>query len=69
MAKAEINAEIMEDGVIKFTTDKIPDEHHADAEKFIEEVKELMGGPVVVIHKRAGHVHTNEKGEQIHHHH
>ncbi len=66
MAKAEILAEVLDDGTIRFETDRIPEEHHEDAEKFLEEVKELLGAEPKIVAKRAGHVHQHEKGQHTH---
>jgi len=55
-----INIEILEDGTVKFDTDKISDVNHVSADAFMEEVEKLLGGTVEVKSKRRkGHVHTH----------
>ena len=39
-----IEVEILEDGQIKFSTDKISAANHASADEFLAEVEELAGG-------------------------
>ena len=54
-----INYEILEDGTIKFTTDKISGPNHVSATKFMEEVARLAGGAVTV-EKRNPHSHSHQ---------
>ena len=39
--------EILEDGTIKATTDKISEENHLTAEQFLTFISQLLGGSVV----------------------
>lgn len=54
-----IDIEILEDGTIKFNTDKISDKNHASADDFLDEIENLLGG------KRE----TENKKKHNHHHH
>jgi|3_EtaG_2_1085321.scaffolds.fasta_scaffold111843_3 hypothetical protein len=55
-----INIEILEDGTVKFETDKISDARHVAADQFLTEVEELLGGPVDIKQKKKHHhVHTH----------
>lgn len=38
--------EILPDGTLKITTDKISAPNHANAEQFLRDTAKLMGGPV-----------------------
>ena len=40
----QMNIEILEDGTISFTTDKISQKNHASADEFLSEVQRLAGG-------------------------
>ena len=60
-----IDIEILDDGTIKFKTDKISDANHFSADEFLTECIELAGGEHVVEHKHKGakaHVHRHAKG-------
>ncbi len=67
--KAEIEIEILEDGTVKWSTGRIPDEHHDDADKLQQELEAALGGEVKRtqkvakgphVHTHGGHVHTHE---------
>lgn len=63
--------EILEDGTIKTTTDKISMPNHANSESFLREVGRLAGGNTVIkprglhlhsalhAHTQDGHTHTH----------
>lgn len=61
MKKDEINIEILPDGLIKTTTDKIGQANHSNAESFLREMARLAGG--VTATKKNPHAH-----DQHHHH-
>lgn len=66
--KAEIELEILEDGTIKWSTGRIPDEHHDDADKLQKELEAALGGEVVRDKKFAKHPHVHVDGGHVHHH-
>ena len=39
-----IEFEILEDGKVSVTTDKISDTHHLDADQLLEELESILGG-------------------------
>ena len=55
--------EILEDGQIKFTTDKISATNHANADEFLAEVEALAGGERVTEKKKSrfskSHAHNH----------
>lgn len=54
----EIQIEILEDGTIKSTTDKVSGANHANAEQFLRYVGQLAGGETTT-RNRKGHHHTH----------
>jgi len=53
-----MSIEILEDGTISVTTDKISDTNHVSADEFLAEVEKLAGG-VRNTAKRKNHYHTH----------
>lgn len=53
-----ITFEILPDGTIKTTTDKVSMPNHANAEAFLREVARLAGG-TVERKRRHGHTHSH----------
>lgn len=56
--------EILEDGTISVSTDKISAQNHVSADEFLSQVEELAGGERVVTKKKNkfAHVHTHNHG-------
>lgn len=52
-----INIEILEDGRIKITTDKIGQANHTCADNLLEEIARLMGGEVIRAKRSMAHTH------------
>ena len=65
MAQAELRIEILADGKISVTTDKIPGEHHVSADELLDFITLKAGGVRETTKRRAGHVHTHT-GEHVH---
>jgi len=61
----EIIFEILEDGTIKMSTNKISAANHLSAGQLLEQVQRLAGGPTTRESKRTGSLHTHID----HHHH
>jgi hypothetical protein len=59
--KLEIKIEILEDGTIKFVTDKIPKEQHKLADEFIKEVQSYLGGPISITQYKPVHQYEETK--------
>lgn len=63
-----IDIEILEDGTIKFTTDKVSGANHLSADEFLNEVCEAAGGKRVTEHRHGSkakahrHRHAHAKG-------
>jgi hypothetical protein len=56
-----INVEILEDGTLKMTTDKISMPNHAGAEALFREIITAMGGKAERVRRGAhSHSHTHE---------
>jgi len=53
-----MSIEILADGTISVTTDKISDTNHISADEFLAEVEKLTGG-VRHTEKRKNHYHTH----------
>jgi hypothetical protein len=55
--------EILEDGTIKTTTDKISGANHANAEQFLKHLATLAGGETSRVRRSdvQSHTHTNTK--------
>lgn len=66
-----IKIEVLEDGTIKTTTDKVSMPNHANAEAFLREVARLAGGKTERKARHGhigGHVHEHEHGGEFHSH-
>lgn len=56
----EITIEVLEDGTLRITTDKIGDVNHINAESLLKFIKSAMGGDVdVKVRKDIKHVHQH----------
>lgn len=58
----EIQFEILEDGQVKITTDKIANAHHTSADQLLDELEKMLGGPRVT-NKR-----DVSQARRVHHH-
>jgi len=67
MPKDVIRCEILPDGTIKSTTDKISPANHSTAEKFFTSLRSKLGGAMQRMTRGAGH-HHHEHGQQTHEH-
>jgi hypothetical protein len=65
--KDTIKIEILDDGRLKITTDKVSAANHTDAEHLLDHIQKACGGPVTVTQNRGGHEHPHE--HQHHHQH
>ena len=65
MDKMEI--QILEDGTIKISADKISQASHASAEAFLREVARLGGGQTVRTRKAHAHTHSHEEEHEHDH--
>ncbi len=59
----KITFEILEDGKVSISTDKISDKHHANADDLLKELQEMLGGQVK-IEKKKGQVHQHTYKKQ-----
>lgn len=59
-----INIEILPDGTIKMTTDRISGANHLSAEGFIRECVTLAGGKTKATRKGTAHAHTHAEKHQ-----
>lgn len=66
--KAEIEITILDDGTVKWSTGRIPAEHHDDADKLQLELEAALGGPVERTQKAAKGPHVHAHGGHIHEH-
>lgn len=64
----KMNIEILEDGTISISTDKISAENHVSADELLDQIETLMGGKRETTKTKIGHVHT-EQGKTIWHKH
>lgn len=63
----KMKIEILDDGTIKTSTDKVSMPNHANAEGFLREIRRLAGGKTESKRKTGHHhthSHTHEKGHQ-----
>ena len=67
MRKDSIEFEILPDGRIKWTTDKISPQNHTNADRFLAEVGRLHGGEET-IERRQGHSHSHQRYGHSHTH-
>ena len=56
--------EILADGTMKVTTDKVSMANHMSAEKFMKGVAEMLGGTVTKLKRkgRTSHTHSHDHG-------
>ncbi len=55
----DLEFEILEDGTIKVSTDKISEANHVSADKLLRLVAQLAGGEVKKTKRRHGHSHNH----------
>lgn len=59
-----IDIQILEDGTIKTSTDKVSAPNHSNAEAFLSQMAKLAGGKTERRRRTAGeHTHTHTTGE------
>ena len=58
----KLDIEILEDGTIQFSTDKISAKNHASADEFMAEIEKLCGGERVVEKRKQKYAHSHAKG-------
>lgn len=64
-----IQIEVLEDGTIKMSTDKVSMPNHANAEQFLREIARLAGGTSERKAKHGhSHSHSHEHGGEFHTH-
>ena len=64
----KVKIEILNDGTIKTSTDRISAPNHSNAEGFLSNMAKLTGGKVDRQRKGSGHhTHTHEHGETHQH--
>ena len=58
-----INVEILEDGTLSITTDKISEQNHMSADELIRDLEKVMGGKVEKNNRpdKKQHVHKIQK--------
>jgi hypothetical protein len=68
-----IDIRIEEDGTISMKTSAISATNHLSADKLLEDLEQMIGGPVIKIHdpdaKQHAHIHTHEHAHAGGHHH
>ena len=62
----DIQFEILDDGTIKVTTDKVSDANHVSADKLLRMVAELAGGEVKRTKRAHGHGHHHQGQSHSH---
>ena len=60
----ELKFEILEDGTIRTTSDKISGANHATADAILSAVAKLAGGDVKIERRGTGHSHTHTHAEK-----
>ena len=63
----QMKIEILEDGTISVSTDKISGTNHVSADEFLKEVAKLAGGTRTT-EKKKNHFHTHEHGGKVYAH-
>ena len=63
MPKGEIEVNLLADGRVKIETGDMSGPIHSVADKFLDELQKLLGGPVEASKAKHAHSHTH------HHHH
>lgn len=65
-----IDIEILEDGTVSVTTDAVSGANHHAADKLMEALEDLLGGPVDIEKRKEGVSHAHRvNGRTIHHSH
>ena len=59
MPQANLQIEILADGKISITTDKIPGEHHVSADELLEFITQKAGGTRETVKRRPAHTHVH----------
>lgn len=62
-----IEIEVLEDGTIKTSTNKVSMPNHANAEAFLRDMARMAGGEVER-KRKTGHAHHDHHGHEHHHH-
>ena len=62
----EITIEILEDGTLRVTTNKIGDVNHINAESLLKFIKDNMGGKVEVRKRKEAHQHVHSHIKHTH---
>lgn len=67
MNQDKFNIEILPDGSMKITTDKVSDANHVQAENLIKEMFRLAGGEVEIKHRhgKQQHVHRFASADAV----
>lgn len=55
--------DILDDGTIKTTTDKVSAANHGNADNFIREMFRLAGGPVEIKHRHGKKIHLHSAAD------
>ena len=55
-----MDIEILDDGTVKITTDKVSGANHRTAEAFLAELARSLGGKTEVRHKHGAHGHLHQ---------
>ena len=55
-----INFEVLEDGAVRFSTDKISKKNHANADEFMEMMKDFIGEVKEVKKVKHSHEHAHQ---------
>lgn len=63
-----IKIEVLEDGTISVTTDKISGTNHVSAEEFLNEVEKLAGGTRETQKRKSKFAHVHSHGGVVHSH-
>ena len=67
MSNDSFAVEILEDGTIKLTTDKVGAANHANAEEFFKYVARMTGGESKRVRRADAPVaHTHTRGTEVH---
>ena len=65
MPQDVIQYEVLEDGRIKWTTDRISPANHTNADRFLAEIGRLLGGTTEVKRKSESHTHHVHENAKV----
>ena len=68
MKQDDIHIEILPDGTIKTSTDKIGQANHANAEDFLKDMARLAGGETTMKRNPKAHGHQHQHANETHGH-